>query len=99
MTDNESKHPSAEFSRRSIIRNFALTAAGATATLDAIVGDSQMAAAQTKAAKSVVAYQDTPHEGQSCATCLQFEPPSGCKVVEGVVSPAGWCKVYVKKPA
>ena len=70
-----------------------------TAVTGSILGENRGAIAQTKAAKSVVAYQDTPHEGQSCATCLQFEPPSGCKVVEGTVSPAGWCKIYVKKPA
>lgn len=88
----------AEPSRRSILRNFVFSA-GATAVSSSILGENRGAVAQTKAAKSVVAYQDTPHEGQSCATCLQFEPPSSCKVVEGTVSPAGWCKVYVKKPA
>ena len=89
---------SAAQSRRSMLRNVVLTAA-ATAVTGSLLGENQGAMAQTKAAKSVVGYQDTPHEGQSCATCLQFEPPSGCKVVEGAVSPAGWCKVYVKKPA
>ncbi len=89
---------SAAPSRRSILRKVMLTA-GATAVTGSILGENRGAIAQTKAAKSVVAYQDTPHEGQSCATCLQFEPPSGCKVVEGTVSPAGWCKIYVKKPA
>jgi hypothetical protein len=89
---------SAEASRRSILRKVMLTA-GATAVTGSILGENRGAIAQTKAPKSVVAYQDTPHEGQSCATCLQFEPPSNCKVVEGTVSPAGWCKVYVKKPA
>ncbi len=85
-------------SRRSILRKVMLTA-GVGAVAGSILGENGGAMAQTKAAKSVVAYQDTPHEGQSCATCLQFEPPSGCKVVEGTVSAAGWCKVYVKKPA
>jgi hypothetical protein len=85
-------------SRRSILRNVVLTA-GATAVGGSVLGEYRGAIAQTKAAKSMVPYQDTPHQGQSCATCLQFEPPSGCKVVEGAVSAAGWCKVYVKKPA
>jgi hypothetical protein len=85
-------------SRRSILRKVVLSA-GATAITTSLLGENPKAIAQTKAAKSVVAYQDTPHEGQSCATCLQFEPPAGCKVVEGTVSAAGWCKVYVKKPA
>jgi High potential iron-sulfur protein len=87
---------SAAPSRRSILRKVMLIAGAGACS---ILGENRGAMAQTKAAKSVVAYQDTPHEGQSCATCLQFEPPSGCKVVEGTVSPAGWCKIYVKKPA
>jgi hypothetical protein len=29
-----------------------------------------------------------------CATCTLFEPPRGCKVVEGDVSPYGWCKAF-----
>ncbi len=91
------KTPTGGLTRRSILRNVVLTA-GATAVGASVLGENQRAVAQTKAAKSVVAYQNTPHEGQSCATCVQFEPPSSCKVVEGTVSPAGWCKVYVKKP-
>jgi hypothetical protein len=67
--------------------------------LSTIMGESRMAAAQTKAAKTVVGYQDTPHDSQRCDNCLQFVPPSSCKVVDGNISPSGWCKVYVKKPA
>jgi hypothetical protein len=86
-------------SRRSILQRVVVLTAGGTAMLSTIIGENRMAAAQTKAAQAVVAYQATPHEGQSCATCLQFVPPAACKVVEGTISPAGWCKVYVKKPA
>lgn len=89
---------SAALSRRSILRKVALTAGGA-ATLGTVIGGNRSAEAQTKVALSVVGYQSTPHEGQACDNCLQFQPPNACKVVEGVVSPAGWCKVYVKKPA
>jgi hypothetical protein len=84
-------------SRRSILRKVALTAGG-TAMLGSILGGNRTAEAQTKAAKSVVGYQDTPHDGQRCDNCLQFQPPDACKVVEGTIAPAGWCKVYVKKP-
>ena len=66
--------------------------------LGSILGGNRTAEAQTKAAKSVVGYQDTPHDGQRCDNCLQFQPPDACKVVEGTIAPAGWCKVYVKKP-
>lgn len=55
--------------------------------------------AQAKAAQKLVGYQDTPHGAQQCNNCAQFEAPSSCKVVDGTISPTGWCKVYVKKPA
>jgi hypothetical protein len=39
-------------------------------------------------------YQDTPKDIMMCATCTLFEPPTSCKVVEGDVSPSGWCKAF-----
>jgi hypothetical protein len=29
-----------------------------------------------------------------CATCTLFAAPRSCKVVEGDISPNGWCKSY-----
>jgi hypothetical protein len=89
---------SAEPSRRAVLRNLALTAGGA-AMLAATAGGGREAKALTKASQKVVLYQDTPKGAQQCDNCRQFEPPSSCKVVDGVVTPTGWCKVYVKKPA
>jgi hypothetical protein len=53
--------------------------------------------AWAKMSKASVAYQDTPHGDQSCSNCNLFEPPSACKAVEGIISPSGWCKIWVKK--
>jgi high potential iron-sulfur protein len=92
------KIPSAEPSRRAILQRFALTAGGA-AMLATSVGGVRDAKALSKASQKVVAYQDTPKGAQQCDNCRQFNPPASCKVVDGVVSPTGWCKVYVKKPA
>jgi len=60
------------------------------------------AAAQQKATKQAMQYQEQPKNGQKCADCLQFIPgqqgASGtCKVVEGPISAEGWCAAYVKK--
>jgi hypothetical protein len=91
---------SAELSRRSILRNLAFTTAGGAALLGTTLSGNRVAAAQTKATQKAVGYQDTPKGAQRCDNCKQFEPPSSCKVVEGNnIEPAGWCKVYVKKPA
>ena len=55
------------------------------------------AAAQPKVSKQVVAYQDHPEGTKRCDLCVQFEPPGGCKVVEGAISPDGSCRLFVQK--
>jgi hypothetical protein len=89
---------SSALSRRSILRNLAIGAGGA-AMLATTVAGSRDAAAQTKVTQKAVGYQDTPHGAQRCDNCRQFEPPSSCKTVQGTIAPAGWCKIYVTKPA
>jgi hypothetical protein len=93
-----SESRSAEPSRRSILRNLAFGAGGA-AMLGTAASRSRDAAAQTKMTQQVSGYQDTPKGEQRCDNCVQFVPPSSCKIVEGNIAPAGWCKLYVKKPA
>jgi hypothetical protein len=96
MADASDVH-SAQLSRRSLLRNAAFAAGGA-AILGTTVGP-RSADAATKATQKAVAYQDTPKDAQRCDNCLHFEPASSCKIVEGTIAPAGWCKVYAKKPA
>jgi hypothetical protein len=47
-----------------------------------------------KMSKAQAEYQDSPKGIQSCATCSLFDEPDKCRVVEGSVSPNGWCKAY-----
>lgn len=50
-----------------------------------------------KLSKAQVKYQEQPKGDQHCANCLQFVAESTtCKVVEGPISPQGWCTVWVK---
>lgn len=58
---------------------------------------SHVAHAQQKASQAAMKYQDKPNGDQKCSNCLQFEPPSSCKVVEGTISPNGYCIAWVKK--
>jgi hypothetical protein len=44
--------------------------------------------------KQEAEYQDNPKDIRMCATCTLFDPPRACKVVEGDVSPSGWCKAF-----
>lgn len=44
---------------------------------------------------SAVGYQDKPKDGKACKGCKLFVAPSSCKTVSGVISPDGWCKLWV----
>ena len=50
--------------------------------------------ASDKMTREQAQYQDQPKGINMCATCTPFEPPKSCKVVEGDVSPDGWCKAF-----
>lgn len=70
------------------------------ATLVAIpVGLSGRAAAQSKIAQNMVQYQNEPKGDAECDKCVQFVAPGSCKVVDGKISPKGWCVAYAPKAA
>ena len=75
-------------SRRSIMR---AAAGGATAGL---WFRTARAEASDKMTRQQAEYRDTPNGIYSCGLCTLFEPPNGCKVVEGEVSKDGWCKAF-----
>ena len=54
------------------------------------------AAAQTppKMSRAAAQYQDRPRGGVSCIACTFFRKPDICQVVEGTVSPNGWCRLF-----
>ena len=52
------------------------------------------ASAQQKVSQADAAYQDRPKNGLTCAACTLFRPPRSCEVVEGDISPNGWCKFF-----
>ena len=85
-------------SRRIALRNVAILAGLAAAPWAACP-----ALAQGKARKQDMHYQDQPKDGQQCATCIQFIPggkpgaSGACQIVEGQISPNGWCIEYIKK--
>ena len=59
-------------------------------------------AAATKLAKSDMHYQDRPNDGKRCAECTAFitDPSAAagaCKVVNGPISPDGWCMAFSRK--
>jgi hypothetical protein len=83
-----------KLSRRSMLTRAAWLAG---ATLAGTVIPIQTASAQQKASKEAMKYQDKPNGDQKCSNCMQFEAPSSCKVVDGTISPNGYCIAWVKK--
>ena len=55
-------------------------------------------AAAGKASKRDFSYQDHPKDGKRCADCRLFsrlaDDKGVCAVVEGEVSPGGWCMAF-----
>jgi hypothetical protein len=56
-----------------------------------------------KSTKAVAKYQDTPNGDMKCSNCNLFIPGKTskengtCQVVEGSISPQGYCILYSKK--
>lgn len=42
-------------------------------------------------------YQGTAKGSQNCVSCLHFQPPHGCRFVQGEISPDGWCQLFTRK--
>jgi hypothetical protein len=53
--------------------------------------------AQQRIAKSEAKYQDRPNGIQHCEICLQFQLPNRCQLVQGDISPNGWCQFFAAK--
>lgn len=64
------------------------------------IAASTLWSAPAKAAKMsprAMSYRPSPNGNQRCDNCANFQPPSECKVVDGAVSPSGWCILYRAK--
>jgi High potential iron-sulfur protein len=62
-----------------------------------------VAAADSKSSQASMHYQTTPNDGKQCSGCQFFIPgqdPKGsgsCKLVDGSISPNGYCIAYTAK--
>jgi len=60
--------------------------------------DAAAPAAAAKVSQASVQYQTQPKGGQKCDGCLHFIAGSNsCKLVEGQISPDGWCTLWTQK--
>jgi hypothetical protein len=71
-----------------------MLAAGLSLAAAAAQGDEPPAANPNKIPQADAQYQPTPKGMFSCAVCNFFIKPKSCKVVEGEISPTGWCKLF-----
>lgn len=90
-------------SRRSMLKGSAMLVVGAA--LASRMAASRQAFAQQKMAQSAVQYQNKPNGDKKCSNCLQFVPGSSptangtCKLVDGSISPQGYCTLWAAKPS
>ena len=80
-------------SRRGLLRRGAFFAGGAVVAGGILVA----APASAKVSQKGVSYQATPKGAARCDNCKFWKPPAACTLVDGVISPAGWCTLYAKK--
>ena len=82
---------------RCISRRAVLT--GSVLALGAVAGAGvfSRAAAEQKFSQNAAQYQATPKGDQHCGSCSKFQPPNACKIIEGNISPSGWCKLFAAK--
>jgi hypothetical protein len=79
-------------SRRAAFTGVAL-ALGAEAAAATVL----QAAARQKISQADAKYQSTPKGEQRCDGCISFQPPNGCKFVQGDISPSGWCELFAAR--
>ena len=88
-------------SRRRLFRQGAVIASGVA--LGGLMLRVKAQAQGGTVSKTVAKYQDDPHGTQECDGCIQFIPgktPSAhgtCKIVQGSISPKGWCMFFAAK--
>jgi hypothetical protein len=69
-------------------RRLLIVALAARGSCDAI------AQTPAKMSQASAQYQNSPRGGLSCIGCTFFRQPRSCQVVEGDISPQGWCRLF-----
>jgi hypothetical protein len=92
MGNSSMGNDSSRISRRVMLTTAALSLGAATAAT--VVSQ---AGAQQKLSQADAKYQTTPSGDHRCEGCANFQPPNGCKFVQGDISPNGWCQLFATK--
>jgi hypothetical protein len=89
MSD-ETENSAGACSRRRLLQS----AVGVIGIAVAAAARPEPALATIKISKAAVAYQDHPDGDKRCGKCRQFVSPDSCKMVDGKISPQGFCRIF-----
>jgi hypothetical protein len=81
----------------SISRRDALSRVAAVPVALGLAAGATTEAEAAKLSQKAAAYQDKPKGKQECDGCRFFEKPNACSIVDGKISPKGWCKLFAAK--
>jgi hypothetical protein len=87
--------PDSGSSRRAFIKGMGVVATAATCG-NAAAAEAQeyKPQPQKKLTQAAARYQDRPKGNEACGACPYFIFPKSCVVVDGEISPSGWCPIY-----
>jgi hypothetical protein len=85
-----------KLSRRGLIRAAGVAGGGGLLVAAGITAPSARAQVN-KVSQQQVHYRPTPNGNARCSKCAHFLPPSHCGVVQGTISPNGWCSMFAPK--
>jgi hypothetical protein len=83
--------------RRNMLQKSITLIAGGVVLGGSMLYGSAAIASAGKVSQAQAGYKGSPRGGVRCDKCMQFEPPSGCKVVEGSVSATGSCNFFAAR--
>jgi hypothetical protein len=87
--------PTSNSSRRAFIKTMGVVAAATTCCRAASAkAQEYKPQAQKKLSQAAARYQGGPKGNEACGSCPYFQFPRSCVVVEGDISPNGWCPIY-----
>jgi hypothetical protein len=92
-TGAETAAKPADLSRRKLLHGATLVAGGVAFLASAMTAQR----AEAKMMQKAAGYQDKPQDGKQCSNCSLFVAPSSCKLVDGTISPNGYCRFFVAK--
>ncbi len=85
-------------------RREAITLVSVVPTVALGLAGSMSAPAEAKTSQKAAKYQNHPKGAQKCSGCRFYIPNAKepkkngtCQIVEGSISPNGWCALYVPK--